>query len=214
MHAIELYLVALAGTLPLELFVSLGSFAEEVIAPIPSPSIMVIAGSFGAIQGYSYHALALLVLLASIGKTLGGLTMYAIACYARGPAFRLFGRFIDLTESDIDAFGKRFTGSLHDYVLYIFFRSVPIIPSILLSFGSGAIRLPLKLFIIGTFVGTVFRDTFYLIVGYSGTGLLREILTHTTVIEDYGQYVFFGILGATLIYFVYRRHKRASGQSR
>lgn len=214
MHSIEIFLTHLATTLPLELFVTLGSFLEEVVAPIPSPSIMVIAGSFGAVQGYTHHELAFLVLLASIGKTIGGVTMYAIACYARGPAFRLFGRFIDITESDIDAFGKRFTGSFHDYALYIFFRSVPIIPSILLSFGSGAVRLPLRLFIIGTFVGTLFRDTFYLVVGYSGTGYLKEILANTTLIEEYGKYALYGTLGGMLLYFVYRRQRKNAQKKR
>lgn len=196
----------LAHSLPLEAFVFIGSYLEEVIAPIPSPSIMVIAGSFGAIQKYVPHELALLVLIASIGKTLGGLTMYALARHARGPLLRMLGRVVSITEDELAAFGKRFNGSLRDYGVYIFLRALPLIPSIVLSFGSGAVGLSVRLFIIGTFVGTLIRDAFYLIVGFSGTAYLHTLLGHTTQIETYGTYLVLGVFIVCGAYYV--RHKR------
>jgi membrane protein DedA with SNARE-associated domain len=216
MHALEALIVALAHTLPLELFVALGSFLEEVIAPIPSPSIMLIAGSFGVVQGYTFAKLASLVVLASIGKTLGGLTMYWIAWKLKDVALRVFGRFIDLKQDDIDRFGSRFTGTTRDYLVYIFFRSVPIIPSILLSFGSGVIRLPLRLFIVGTFVGTIVRDSFYITVGYKGTGILTSYLKNTSHAESILQYVTILCFGLFVLYLVVKRQlrkKRAQNNS-
>ncbi len=208
MHAIESFVLNLAHSLPLEIFVTLGSFLEEVIAPIPSPSIMVIAGSFASVQHYSHYELALLVVFASIGKTLGGVTMYYIAHHARDIAFRFFGRFIDITEEDTRRFGERFTGTPHDYGVYIFLRAVPIIPSILLSFGSGVVKLPLRLFIIGTFVGTLIRDTFYLLVGYSGAAFLARSLAHSNTLESLTEYIVFSAIGISILYLVYRRHKK------
>lgn len=209
MHVLEQFIASLAHTLPLEVFVILGSFLEEVIAPIPSPSIMVIAGSFGAIQGYTYVGLLGLVLLASIGKTVGGLVMYYIAANIKDVALNSFGKFVGVTNEDIDTFGKKFVGNARDYALYIFLRSVPIIPSILLSFGSGVVQLPLRLFIIGTFVGTVIRDSFYIIVGYKGTGLLQSYLQHTSATESLIEILAAGCLGVGLIYlFVRSRRKR------
>ncbi len=208
MHALEQFIRSLAHSLPLELFVALGSFLEEVIAPIPSPSIMLIAGSFGAVQGYSFSKIALLVVFASIGKTLGGLVMYTIAWKLKDVALRVFGKFIDLKQNDIDRFGSRFTGRARDYAVYIFFRSVPIIPSILLSFGSGVIGLPLRLFIIGTFVGTVVRDSFYITVGYKGTGILTRYLHNTSHAESILLYLTILCFGVFIIYLVIRRKLR------
>ncbi len=214
MHSLELFVMGLAHTLPLEVFVILGSFLEEVVAPIPSPSIMVIAGSFGAVQGYTYISLGVLVLLASIGKTLGGLVMYYIAHTVKEAAIPRFGKYIGLTNEDIERFGNRFTGSAHDYAVYIFFRSVPIIPSILLSFGSGVLKLPLKLFIIGTFAGTVIRDSFYILVGYQGTAVLARYLANTSTTESIIELAVAGIIGATLIFlFIRHRRKKTSVES-
>jgi membrane protein DedA with SNARE-associated domain len=208
MASIEHSVLSLAQTLPLELFVIIVSFLEEVIAPIPSPSVMVIAGSFGLVQGYSYVGLALLVFLASIGKTLGGLTMYWIASKLKDVGLTFFGKFIDVTQDDIDRFGSKFTGSPRDYFIYIFFRSVPIIPSILLSFGSGIIRLPLRLFIVGTFVGTLVRDTFYIVVGYAGTDVLMRYLASTAQAESLMQLLIVGFFGVFLLSVLIRRRRR------
>lgn len=206
--SLEHLVLSFAQTLPLELFVLFASFLEEVIAPIPSPSIMVVAGSFSVVQGYTYSGLALLVLLASIGKTLGGLVMYWIASKLKDVALPFFGKFIDITNEDIDHFGSKFSGTIRDYAIYIFFRSAPIIPSVLLSFGSGVIRLPLRLFIIGTFVGTIVRDTFYIIVGYKGTGILMEHLANTAQAESIMQFLIIGSFGVFILFLIVRRRKR------
>jgi membrane protein DedA with SNARE-associated domain len=208
MSVLESLIHSLAYALPLELFVTLGSFLEEVIAPIPSPSIMVIAGSFGVLQGYGYGGLALLVLLASIGKTIGGFTMYMIARKVKDAALNTFGGYIDVTEEDIVRFGNRFTGTPRDYALYIFLRSVPIIPSILLSFGSGVVHLPIRLFLIGTFFGTIVRDTFYIIVGYAGTEILHRNLENASGAESFMQYLAIGGITIGIFYLIMRRRLR------
>lgn len=210
---LEDLVISLAYTLPLELFVMLGSFLEEVVAPIPSPSIMVIAGSFGVVQGYTVGGLALLVLLASIGKTLGGLTMYMIAAKIKDAALPYAEKHLGVTAEDIDRFGARFTGSAYDYAVYIFFRSVPIIPSILLSFGSGVIRLPLKLFIIGTFFGTIIRDTFYIIVGVKGTEILHYYLERSSITESVVEFLVLGVCGAGIVYLLIRKHRKKRTQT-
>jgi membrane protein DedA with SNARE-associated domain len=208
MHVFEDFLASLAHSLPLELFVFCGSFLEEVIAPIPSPSIMLIAGSFGMVQGYTLSGLTALVFFASIGKTLGGLVMYGIAAKVKDAALPIFGKFIGITATDIEQFGERFKGNARDYFVYIFFRSVPIIPSILLSFGSGVIRLPLRLFIVGTFVGTVVRDTFYIIVGYVGTDTLHTYLASVSKTESIVQILTVLAVGAGILYLLHREHKK------
>jgi membrane protein DedA with SNARE-associated domain len=206
MHYLEAFVTSLAHSLPLEIFVLLGSFLEEVVAPIPSPSIMVIAGSFGAVQGYTYAGIAGLVLFASIGKTLGGIVMYYLAAKIKDVAIPFAGKYLGVTEEDIQKFGARFQGRIRDYAVYIFFRAVPIIPSILLSFGSGVIRLPMRLFIIGTFIGTIIRDSFYVIVGYEGTSVFRHILSNTSETESLVEFIAFGFIGVALLYLLLRRH--------
>ncbi len=208
MQALESFIRSLAQTLPLEWFVLLGSFLEEVIAPIPSPSIMVITGSFGAMQHYTILGLALLVLLASVGKTLGGVTMYFIAAKLKDVALPAFGKFVGVSAADINILSARFTGKLRDYAVFTFLRSTPIIPSILLSFGSGVIRLPLRLFIVGTFVGAVVRDTFYIVVGYKGTEVLGWYLARTSETESLVELLSVGFIGVGIMYLLIRQRRK------
>jgi membrane protein DedA with SNARE-associated domain len=195
-------------TLPLEVFVVVGSFIEEVIPPIPSPSIVVLAGSFAAVQAYSIQGIALLVLLASVGKTLGAFVVYTVTKHAQERLLEMFGHHVGITPDDVTRFSKRFTGGFRDYVSLAILRSTPIIPSILLSFGSGVIKLPIRVFLVGTFVGTIVRDSFYIFVGYSGTGVLKTFTEKTSHIESL---ITFGVLfacGILLVYFLVRRFKK------
>ncbi len=206
---LESLVLNLAHSLPLELFVLIASFIEEVVPPIPSPSIVVLAGSFAAVQMYSLQGLALLVFLASIGKTLGAFVVYTLTKHAQRQLIDTFGHYINITEKDVTRFGDRFTGGLKDYVSLAVLRSTPIIPSILLSFGSGVIKLPKRVFLVGTFIGTIVRDSFYLFVGYSGAAALKSFTEQTTHIESV---VTFGALfvgGMLFIYFLFRRFKRS-----
>jgi uncharacterized membrane protein YdjX (TVP38/TMEM64 family) len=124
-------------------------------------------------------------------------------------ALTTFGKYIDVTEEDIVRFGNRFTGTPRDYAVYIFLRSVPIIPSILLSFGSGVVHLPLRLFLIGTFFGTIVRDTFYIIVGYTGAEILYRYLEGTSGAESVVQYIAFGgIITFSIFLFIRKRLRR------
>ncbi len=183
MHALETLILDLATSLPLSLFVFLGSLIEEAIPPIPSPSIIILAGSFAFVQHYTLIDLFHLLLFASIGKTIGGLTVYILMHILRGPLVQSFGKYMHIHESDIEAFGSRFTGGVRDYIVYTTLRSLPIVPSVILSCGAGIIRLPLRVFVTGTFIGTIIRDAFYLFVGYSGGTLLVRLVDHTNTLE-------------------------------
>jgi len=208
-QTLESFVLNLAHSLPLELFVIIASFIEEVIPPIPSPSIVVLAGSFAAVQQYSFHGLALLVLLASIGKTAGALVVYTVTKHAQSRLIETFGHLFGINEKDITRFGERFTGGLRDYVSLSILRSTPIIPSILLSFGSGVIKLPIRVFLVGTFIGTIVRDSFYLFVGYSGASALKSFTEQTTHIESIVTFGALFISGILLLYFLARRFRKS-----
>jgi membrane protein DedA with SNARE-associated domain len=148
------------------------------------------------------------VLLASLGKTIGAFVLYTATKYAQEYLIKTFGHTLNITQGEIDRFGRRFTGGVRDYFSFVILRSIPIIPSVLLSFGSGVIKLPIRVFLVGTFIGTIVRDTFYLFVGMSGITMFQTLVKHTTSIEAYitgGALVVCAIL---VTYFIYRRLTR------
>jgi membrane protein DedA with SNARE-associated domain len=205
---LEALILNLIHTLPLGAFVVVGSFIEEIIPPIPSPSIMILAGSFAVVQNYSFGGLAFLVLLASLGKTTGALVLYSVTKYAQDYLVGTFGHVFNITQGDIERFGKRFRGGFRDYASLAILRSIPIIPSVILSFGSGVIKLPIRVFLVGTFIGTIVRDTLYLFVGVSGTSTLEAFVHKPATVETYLTLGALMFCAGLFVYFIFKRLKK------
>ena len=60
----------LAYTSPLDVLAFIGSFMEEIIAPIPSPLVMTTAGTLAHTQNHTKRYLFWLAMDASMGKTI------------------------------------------------------------------------------------------------------------------------------------------------
>jgi membrane protein DedA with SNARE-associated domain len=207
-HTLETALLSLIHTLPLEWFVFIGSFVEEVVAPIPSMAILLATGSFAAVQERALVGLVPLVLLAALGKTFGAILVYVCAQKIGGVFVQKFGQFFDVSEADVARFGTHITGTKRDYLLLTLFRALPIIPSVLVSVGGGILKLPLKLFLITTLIGSIIRDSIFVYVGYTGTTLLQTFAESSASIESVVQVVIlvFILLGIGYLYF--RRRKQ------
>lgn len=211
-HGLEVQILELAHTLPLSWFAFVASFIEEVIVPIPSPLVMLTAGSFARIQGISVHEIITLALIASVGKTCGATCIYWLSDKAEDIVFGRYANFFGVNHSDVEKLGKRFSGTPRDYVLMILLRALPIVPSAIMSIGSGVLKLPLRLFVLGTFMGTIVRDGIYLYVGYVGTKTLRHFIATSAHIEDV---LFMGsvVVVVLILAFFYTHKKRNAAQS-
>lgn len=206
---LEESLVSLAQTLPLEGFVFVASFVEEIVAPVPSPTVMLVAGSLAQVQGVALFGLITLVIIGAIGKTLGALCVYAISSKAEDVVLQKFGRFFGVTEADVLRLQGMLGNGVRDYVLLTVLRALPIMPSVLLSVGSGVLKVPIPLFIFSTFFGTLFRDGVYLYVGYVGTEALTTLVQTSTHIEKIIEYTVGILLLMFAFFFLYRRKKKA-----
>lgn len=157
-----------AHELPIWLFVFVGSFFEEIFPPIPAFLTMILTGSLARIQGYELYALLPLVLISAGGKTLGSIVVYEVVDRAENVFMKKFGHLFNLTDSSLEKFGRRFSQSWSDYAILISLRAIPLVPSTLVTVGSGLIALPRRLFVIATYIGTLFRDSVYIYIGYIG----------------------------------------------
>ena len=131
---------------------------ESVIIPIPSELVLPFAG-FLVGTGAELEPLTgrpwsywLVVLAGTLGATVGALVAYAIGAWGGRPLIQRWGRFIGITEADLDraeAFFARY-GEAASF----FGRMVPVIRS-LVSFAAGVSRMPLGRFIVFTFLGSL-----------------------------------------------------------
>ncbi len=199
---LEEKLLSFTDQVPLEWFVFIASFVEEVIAPIPSPTVMVVSGSLAHAQEYAYIGLFLLVVIGTIGKTLGAIVVYAIADKAEGIIVTLFGNYLRVSSEEIESFGQKLGKGKRDYLLLTFLRALPIMPSVVISAGSGVLKVPMKLFIFSTIFGTIVRDGFYLLAGYLGLELFSQIISGSAKIETLIE------VAVVLIIFGYLAYKR------
>src|SRR3989344_5164736 len=206
---LEAMLIGYANHLPLEIFAVVASFVEGVVAPIPSPAVMIAVGSLASLQARPFYGLIILCLFGAVGKLLGALLVYFLADKLEDIFSGRFAKFFGVTHEDIESFGKRLGKGWKDYIAMIVVRALPIIPSSLVSVGSGVLKIPLRLYIISTLVGTVARDFIYIYFGYAGAAAVGSFLRESTAIESLIQILAVVAIAALLVFAYYRRKKRS-----
>lgn len=92
----------------------------------------------------------------------------------------------------------------------IILRSLPIVPSTIISIGSGLLKINFRLFIISTLIGSFVRDIVYIYVGYTGAKVAisyfkGSINNLESIIEV--AIVVLGLVG--LVYLYLKRRKSA-----
>ena len=174
---LEEILLSFAQVMPLPAFAFVSSFVEELVAPIPSGPVMLVMGSLAQLQGYTLLALAGLTVAAAIGKLLGATVVYGIADKAEDVLSGRFAKFFGVTHAQIESFGAKLGNGWKDYVLLTVLRTLPFIPSVVISAGSGVLKIPLRLFIVSTLIGSLLRDAFFLYVGYIGLAGAEELFS-------------------------------------
>lgn len=174
-HGIEHQVMILAEIVPLELFVFVGALAEELIAPIPSMLIMTTAGLLARLDGHTTFFLIWLVALGNIGKLLGSWFYYLLGDKLEDIALAKWGRFLGLRHAEIESIGKRFGGknAWQNGIIIFFLRTIPFVPTVVVSFAAGVIRIPQATFLFASYLGNFCKDSFYIFAGYYGAHVLR-----------------------------------------
>lgn len=196
-----------AGLVPVEIFTFFGAFIEEVIAPVPSPVVMTLAGSVAAAQNHAVIFIFWLALVGAFGKTLGALLLYFVTDKFEDFFLARFGKFLGVAHTEVENIGKHFSGSKWDDVILLIIRSLPIVPSAPVSIVCGFIKFNFKSFVTWTFFGTVIRNLFFLYFGYLGISNFEAILEGVTNAETY---VGIGIVVAIALFigWIYLKRKK------
>lgn len=183
----------------------MGSFIEEVIAPIPSPFVMTLAGSIAESQGSPFWYLFIVAVIAATGKTIGSILLYFLADKVEDVVLSRIGKFVGITHAEVEKFGQRFSGQKRDFFTLLVIRSTPIIPSAPISLICGFVRINFRFFIIATFFGTIIRDFVYLYFGFTSLQAAQELMHGMEGIESFMQ-ILLALIGAVVVgYIIYRR---------
>ncbi|MEX2028404.1 MAG: VTT domain-containing protein [Candidatus Curtissbacteria bacterium] len=157
----------LAAQIPLPLFVIIGSLVEEIIAPIPSPFVMTLAGSIVKSQGLPLASIVLWAIIAAGAKTVGSWVLYFLTDKIEDVILSRFGKLLGFTHKDVEGFGKYLNRGWRDNVVLFLLRAIPIVPTAPVSVVCGLIKINLKTYLVSTFLGNIVRSLFYLYFGYT-----------------------------------------------
>jgi len=207
MIAVEQMFVEYAQLVPLEVFTFMGAMIEEILAPIPSPLVMTIAGSIAQAQKAAAGILFWIALVGAVGKTLGSWLVYFVSDKAEDLIVTKFGKFLGVSHREIESIGKHFNGGTRDMVILMIARALPIMPTAPVSIACGVIKVNLKSYLVGTFFGTYLRNLMYLYLGFAGLASLEAIMAGMTTAESIIQALMVAVLIVIVAIIYYRRGK-------
>lgn len=199
----------ISGILPLPWFTFLGAFIEEVIAPVPSPLVMTLAGSMAASQNSPWTYLLLLALFGSIGKTIGSYLIYVISDKGEDFVLNKLGKFLGVSHKEVETIGKHLNKGWRDEVVLFLLRAVPIMPTAPVSIVCGLIKINLRTYLTSTFLGTLVRNIFYLYLGFTSVNALESLNEGIDSLEKFGYLILIVLVAALMGYIFYQRKKDA-----
>lgn len=187
---------ALSASLPLEVFIFIGTILEEVISPVPAPLILGAAGSLAHAQGRHFLYIIILTLIATFAKTFVSWLFFIISDKTEDWIFRKFGHLLAVSHQDVEKIGAYFNGSWKDDLLIFLARAIPIVPTTTVSLVAGFIKLDQSSFVRSTFAGYFVRCFIFIYLGFTGAGSVDsyfsgQIDITSTVI---GSLLLFGLL--------------------
>jgi membrane protein DedA with SNARE-associated domain len=98
-----------------------------------------------------------------------------------------FGRKLGVSHEQIESIGRLFSRTHRDEVFIFIVRFLPVLPSAPISATAGIFKLPLKGYLIASFLGTAMRNSMYLLLGYFGIGVVKDFVDGVERTEVYLQ---------------------------
>jgi membrane protein DedA with SNARE-associated domain len=184
LESIEPVLVSFSDKVPLEIFISAGSFIEEIIAPIPSFLVVTVAGSVAALQEKPLAVIFWLAIFGALGKLAGAWVLYVFADKAEDLVLGRFGKVLGISHKEVESIGKHLNRGRRDLFLLILLRALPIISSALISVVCGVLKVNRRTYVISTLVGTYIKDLIFLYFGFAGIASFESTLHGLNSLES------------------------------
>jgi membrane protein DedA with SNARE-associated domain len=133
--------------------------------------------------------------------------VYGIAYYAGKPFLERWGKWLALNWSDVEKVQQKFSGTAFDEISLVVARSIPVVPSVVISAFCGLIRFPIRDYVAYTFLGTLIRAS---VLGFAGWQIGELYTTYAHFINLFEK----GILGLVILgviaFIVWRRVRAKS----
>lgn len=200
------WLLRFSEIVSVELFVIVGGFLEELIAPIPSPLVLGTAGSLAEVSGMGVWFVLWLAVLGSLAKLIASLIIYVVVDKFEDVFMGRFGKFFGVTHEDIEKIGRKLGESWWgNFGVLFLLRSLPMVSSALVSVMSGFVKIEMKAYVMATFLGNIVRNLFFLLVGYYGLEGANGLLDGLSSLESIFKFVLVFLVVVGFLFFKFRK---------
>lgn len=174
------------------LAVFVGVIIESIIVPIPSPLIIMGAGTLLIPTGLPFTTtmikiLTIVVIPGCVASTLGSYITYLPAYWGGKPVIDRFSKFIGFNWDDVLWMETKLKNK--EALMIFLLRALPIMPLSLISAAAGVLRFPIVLFTLWTFLGSLPRNLILAWLGFLTRDSFRGIAGHIDSMESYSSLV-------------------------
>lgn len=169
--------------------VFLAGLFEEIVAPIPSTIVSIIAGFFilpidGKFFEILLKAIPAVAIPISLGITLGSFLVFLLAYLGGKPVINKWGRWFGLKWSSVEKFENKMKKGYADEIILLIARITPFMPSVVISAFCGIIRYPLWKFVWITLLGTFIRSLGLAMIGWKMREAYVNFVNSVNIIEN------------------------------
>jgi len=141
--------------------VFLFGFLEACCVPIPSE---ITFGYAGVLAGEGRLNVVAIIIIGTIAELLGSLVSYGVGRVGERPLVARFGRYLLITQSDIDR-AERFMAGRGAWAVPVG-RALPVVRTFI-SIVAGFVEVPLMMFALLSLLGTAIWVTTITLLGYA-----------------------------------------------
>ncbi len=141
--------------------VFLFGFLEACCVPIPSE---ITFGYAGVLAGEGRLNVVAIIIIGTIAELLGSLVSYGVGRVGERPLVTRFGRYLLITQSDIDR-AERFMAGRGAWAVPVG-RALPVVRTFI-SIVAGFVEVPLMMFALLSLLGTAIWVTTITLLGYA-----------------------------------------------
>jgi membrane protein DedA with SNARE-associated domain len=182
-------------------------FLEAACIPISSE----ITFGFAGVLAYQGHLnLALVIIIGSLAELAGSYASYAVGRIGGKPLVSKLGRYVLVTEADVDR-AERFLAGRGAWAVPVG-RMLPLIRAFT-SIVGGLVRIPAARFGVLSLIGTVIYATVLSVIGY-GLGSAWQKVNHGLTIAGYALFAVVVVAIAGFIVYRWRAVRREAAARR
>src|SRR5215472_11660899 len=158
--------------------VFLFGFLEAACIPIPSE---ITFGFAGVLAGEGHLNIVAVIVVGTIAELLGSFVSYGVGRVCERPLVHRFGRYLLITQADIDR-AERFLVGRGVWAVPVG-RALPVVRTFI-SIVAGFVKMPLMLFALLSLLGTAVWVTVITLVGYA-VGTQWQKVAHGLALAGY-----------------------------